>query len=896
MKLRSIRLFETGAFRDAVTIDGFGDGLNVLAGPNEHGKSTILRALTALFRDNHRSTKQALRTLQPYGGGAPHVSCEFELDGKSWRLSKQFLAGHAAELVRLDASERFRGADAENRLSELLGGGGGLLDSLPLVWAEQDAVSQLPVLDEALRSTLGDLLAREVQSASGAGASGQVLHRLEAELAGMVTLKTGKPAKGGAYYAALQRLSEQERELAELRGRADESGARLKELSRLQDEEAALADESEAQAREGAVRALDARLAEAVEARRRVEQARERLKLLERERANAAGQLASHDALLRERAILVSEQEAAKARLALVRQDVDRSNASLLETNSRCAELAEKKTVLAGELETCRQAHAVAEARSRRDGIASRIAAFDALSEKIGACSAALGEMNWPDDGIAVLRRLQREIDDLTVRQLAASPRVSVSYIEGGGGRFEIAGRHLNDGEEFSVVTPQRIVVPGVGAIEVSPADAVDATERAARLDALRRDLAVGLSTFGVETVDLAEVRERERDEQRRELAVLIARRDAGAPDGRDKMAAELSDVAEWLTANEAGIREDFNADARRLEAEQEIAEVDRRLAIVQAEADRLKTVITDLERDAVAETAAIEARDGRRAQIESELPPSGERAARRDDLMSAVAAAEQTVHEAARELRAWEEKALDAAAMTVLEADVARARKELVERVDRLGQVRQDLRRIEGMLSRDFEEGAAAEAEEMAARLDATKAHVASLEAHIAALQLLRSELEGARARHRLTVAQPLSERLGDLARRLWPDVSFDLDADMTVGGLVRAGCCEAPLAVSTGTREQVGVLARLAYAGLLADNGQTLPVILDDPLPSTDDARLDQLFAVFAEAAAAQQIIVLTCHERAFAPLVERFDAQALSVVPGEAEIGGLGRGRAA
>ncbi len=50
MKIRAIRLKEVGRFSAPIAIEGLSGGLDVLAGPNEFGKSTILKAVkTALF-------------------------------------------------------------------------------------------------------------------------------------------------------------------------------------------------------------------------------------------------------------------------------------------------------------------------------------------------------------------------------------------------------------------------------------------------------------------------------------------------------------------------------------------------------------------------------------------------------------------------------------------------------------------------------------------------------------------------------------------------------------------------------------------------------------------------------------------------------------------------------
>ena len=158
MRLKAIELDQVGTFGRPIKIDGIGPGLNVLAGANELGKSTILRGLTALFTEQHRAGKQSIRSLRPYVGGAPFLACDYEYDEQSWRLEKRFLAAHMALLERIDGSERYQGADAENRLDKMLGEGSALGTSLPLLWVDQGASSfDVPVLTDGARQSLGQL-------------------------------------------------------------------------------------------------------------------------------------------------------------------------------------------------------------------------------------------------------------------------------------------------------------------------------------------------------------------------------------------------------------------------------------------------------------------------------------------------------------------------------------------------------------------------------------------------------------------------------------------------------------------------------------------------------------------------------------------------------------------
>jgi uncharacterized protein YhaN len=91
-------------------------------------------------------------------------------------------------------------------------------------------------------------------------------------------------------------------------------------------------------------------------------------------------------------------------------------------------------------------------------------------------------------------------------------------------------------------------------------------------------------------------------------------------------------------------------------------------------------------------------------------------------------------------------------------------------------------------------------------------------------------------------------------------------------VDGLTRAGQREDFAVLSDGTREQLSVLVRLSFAELLAARGMAVPLVLDDPLVYSDDARLARMCEVLGGASSHMQIIILTCRAAAFQPLTGR------------------------
>ncbi|MGC3984367.1 MAG: ATP-binding protein [Pseudorhodoferax sp.] len=80
MRITRLRVEQLRRFRAPLELDGFTPGLNILAGPNEAGKSTLVRAIRAAFFERHKSSMvDDLRPWDEGSGAAPRVEIDFEL-------------------------------------------------------------------------------------------------------------------------------------------------------------------------------------------------------------------------------------------------------------------------------------------------------------------------------------------------------------------------------------------------------------------------------------------------------------------------------------------------------------------------------------------------------------------------------------------------------------------------------------------------------------------------------------------------------------------------------------------------------------------------------------------------------------------------------------------------
>ena len=123
MKLISIRLHPFGGTADRKCT--LHDGINVLEGPNEFGKSTLSNALWhALFTTTKLSKVELRNTIGRWypkpGGDHARITVQFQAAGQRWTLEKTWGAG-AASSLRSDSSAGIADpADVQAKLCTLL--------------------------------------------------------------------------------------------------------------------------------------------------------------------------------------------------------------------------------------------------------------------------------------------------------------------------------------------------------------------------------------------------------------------------------------------------------------------------------------------------------------------------------------------------------------------------------------------------------------------------------------------------------------------------------------------------------------------------------------------------------------------------------------------------------
>ena len=153
-------------------------------------------------------------------------------------------------------------------------------------------------------------------------------------------------------------------------------------------------------------------------------------------------------------------------------------------------------------------------------------------------------------------------------------------------------------------------------------------------------------------------------------------------------------------------------------------------------------------------------------------------------------------------------------------------------------------------------------EAREQAARALARRDR---LQTDARAWDLLVNTLKRAERDAKEKFLEPVLRTIDPFLRLLFPGARLALDEEtLEITGIARDGREEPYAALSIGTREQLSILVRLAFAVYLREKGYPAAVILDDALVYADDDRFERMQLALRKAAESVQILILTCRPR--------------------------------
>ncbi|MEK0165480.1 AAA family ATPase [Phaeobacter sp. A36a-5a] len=858
MKLTAVRLTNVRRFVDPVEITGIGPGLNLLSAPNEQGKSTIFDALQALFFKDAKSWDKDVRALAPYAGGDPEVEVELTHQGSHYRIAKTFTKASGKGTARIwrEGALLHQADAAEAWLRDLIAppkdGPVGML------WLRQGLTDFADAKDtlEARRDLMSSL-SGEVEAVTGGQQMESLRRRLRADLDRMVTSRGAR--KGGPLAEAEARVATLAEQRDTLAGQVADLRQLLDQRQLLRREQADLSAPQETAARQSRLKAAEAALVAAKRHREQCEQARRALDLALSRRDGQAARIETQTARLADharasKALTQATERREDAARTAEQAAVQLNSAELAAAKARDAVAAIRKSIAAA-----LRAEAVQQAQLRRAELTERLSQFDALEADL------VGDRQLAKEAVtaAAMARLEDLAQSVALARharAASAAALSVAYLPGAEARLSLDGEPLHEGAEVALPDGGRLEIPGLATVTLHPARGSDS----GALSEAETALARALADQGFETLEQARRAHHARSAATARLKEGEATQRALAPEGREALVAAIAALPVG-SDGQADAEGEALPDRADLDAAQAGAEAGELAA--DATLAQRRTEEAAAQKEAHGALAHAEAAEAELARATVALGDAEAATAELATLRSGLPALEQAVAEARAE-----EARLTAEAPDLEQAQAAcqRARSVVETAQARLQALARDLAVLDARVSAHASHAVEEELAEVTDQLAVAETTLAALHFEVATLRRLDQALEAAQAGAQAQYLGPLMAELTPLLRRLWPEAQVQVDADSVLPSQLARGAAEEQLTqLSGGTQEQLALMVRLAFARLLAKSGRGIPVILDDALAYTDDARIEALFDALTLQANDLQILVFSCRQKSFREL---------------------------
>jgi chromosome segregation ATPase len=886
MILRRIAVQNFRKLVEPVVIENLSDKLVIIVGDNEEGKSTLLQAIRSCFFDKHNMTGERAQSFQPYNSSTrPEVRVEFEINGKPYKLFKAFcyrpqaelttptgvLLGSAAEeelarILRFTAPQRASRSASDHEHEGIFG----------MFWVEQGKsyTGLQPTADG--RSTIQQALQQEVGDVLG-GKRGQKILAEVTNMRNELLTATGRPK--GEYAKATDRLLEIQAELATVEIALNDYGRKLEDLERCRARQRRYeADRTMEHAEE--------RLQHARESFDRIAALQGTLQHAETELAKTTAEhnLAANRAGQRNR--LLSEVDSTKRRAEQLQTTWDAKQDSLAKARQQ-VESGEKQLLHAAKrFEGAAAAHSLATAsellaRSQAELERSLARERDALLAKAKAehsLEAASG-IGIEKKDITRLKHLNDEVTKARGRIEALATNVKIDLETGVKARIGRAA--VVSGAENRITEATTIDIPDCARIKIVPGG--DIADPLAESKNAQEKLQRALNELGVSKFAEAEARLEDRQNllnEAKKYQELVA---AHAPEGLEvlqgtnaELRGEITRLAEQVGAKPKSLKHSVSA----------VKDAQRELDMAEVEHKRLERRIKQAREDlAAAQTdeagckASFESEEHRFHELEERLAEERKKVSD-SDLQNAVLEASQRV--------ATAERTATAARMVLEAANPESAKLELEAAGDALKQLVESMRalsdrviRVESDLRASGAQGLGERSQQLEGELNVATAVASTLERRAKAVELLHHVLTEAEKKAKEIFLRPVTSRVQPYLKLLLPGSELRLSEEMDIIGLRRGDVEEKFASLSIGTREQLAVLTRLAFADLLRENGQPAAVLLDDAIVFADDDRFTRMIHILRKAAEKTQILIFTCRERDYlaagAPILRLADCRA-------------------
>jgi DNA repair exonuclease SbcCD ATPase subunit len=901
MILRSLTVSGLRCFRNPAQLNDFSEGINIIHGPNESGKSTLITGLALAFLDRHDMTGEAIEAFRPWGTSlSPVINAEFTFGGKRYCLEKGFLDNARSTLSEWDGRRYQRldeGKAADNKVRRMMQAefsGRGLSKNTQwglahLLWMPQgaDRFHSLslaePGIEDYFRQAMGATLFSKEDD--------KLLGSISKRYSGIFTPKTGG-------FKANSEVSLAEQEVKTAKERLD---------SVVRDLEAIREAETDLLLQNSRLEELEADSAKLKQERKALKGRIDRIRELESQRNTMKAQLQSAtqawETVKKEwqqvdnlkKTIAAAESEIAQKEKAIIPLNADCDEASK-ELNSKRATEKDLEKDIKETNQEFQKANDLQQAKNRLESVAhlaSQVQSARDLNTKLADLEKELSKQPCP--GIADVKSAEKSKSLVDAREAEARAQglaidvtaysdfnMTVSTSE------EEKTYTIRPDEPLSLASADRMTldIRGLGRIEIRSGSA-DVKKLLKQIAEEKKALKEILDKYGVAT--LSDLKERYDWGLKQNLQLNTLRENLQTTLGPGNT---LRLLESRLQKEEKALQEQCSGLGVTQEelAKAEAPDVDvlkNRLDGLNTQRDELVKEVSELdklEKSLSKQVAKLEQEisnlrtsdETSRGELKRRLEPYD---SDEEKLKSVLADKEKEKTNKENELAKLEKLIPKNAAE--LERGALKLDRE-IKKLDEetIPEVRDSRAVLRGKLDEAGNRGLYSEAVQCEEALEIAQGKYQVALKKAQAIRLLH--YLGLTRKSQLLDA--LTEPIRDEATRIFqlitdsPGRSIELRPDLQLEG-IRVGE-EDSRAIGTmeefsiGTQEQLMMSVRLALGHFLGQVERQL-VVLDDPLVNTDSDRLQRILRLLEAASETLQIVILTCHIDSYQDISgKRFD----------------------
>lgn len=886
MIIKNIHLENWRCFRKPIEIE-FSEGLNILYGPNESGKSTLIDSIRTIFFYRHTSQSEKIKSLIPWGTMLyPRATIIFSHNMELYRITKKFISPRYSLLEKLFDGKWERIAEGNEADEEVVKIIEGKISSRgenqpehwgigQTLWMVQGQPFVSGELNEATLSSLRRLIGAAIESEE----EKELFLKISNYFLNIFTEKRREFKRDSEIARVIEDLQELEKEkerLIEIRMEKENIVRNIEDseiLLQKKDEKlrSALEEKEKLKKRVDAAYDHKSNREKLEEEIRRIRSSYEILKKQIDDIKENRRKIKDIESKNKKMEIEKSE---VKSRLDEVEKEIESINDKIEEIN-RIIEKKEQERRFAS------IAHTAILEELELKGKEELLQKVNKIEEEIQLKQEKMQLLKAPSkEELQQIEEIHQKLHDiktkldaigLTINAIAENNFTGKIYLDGIEDNFK-----LSSGEEKIWKTPQsvKIQIDNMGKFEIK-SGSEDVLEMKSNLEELEVRYEEMVSPYGV--TDLKSLQDlfqqkRELDEEIRRLNKEIERL---TENGKEYLTKEITERRKRIELNwnkvsaefhrkysenkdKLAVREELSRKINDTEKEIEEIKKERKKVIENLEYNKeikenLKNNIQELEKKIHGNLERLNEIKTSLNHLEEDGLALEEREKKLDEIASELDKKERTLQRYREEKKEVEDKPI------ILFEELEKRTSRLMEEKHNLDRT---IAELNGRLNRILLD--IGDLNKIEEEIEFLEDRYKKLEVEAKAVELLYDLMQFYRRQAIESLVNPvekiMSEDLRELLGGKYPSVKFS-EKVKPVSVEVSGWNIDAPIdELSFGTEEQIWFLFRLAVGKLLSSNERQL-VVLDDPLTNTDLSRIHRALRILEEASNKLQIILITC-----------------------------------